>query len=56
MMVAQVSIFVSLIFLTDGPDERFWVLFGVGAALGGLVPSAERGARETRGCKRFLCR
>lgn len=42
VMVAQLSIFVSLIFLTDGPDERFWVLFGIGAALRGLVPSFER--------------
>jgi O-Antigen ligase len=52
VMVAQVSIFVSLIFLTDGTDERFWVLFGVGAALGGLVPSAHRVSARRRSRRR----
>jgi O-antigen ligase len=40
VLLAQLSIFISLIFLSDGPDERFWVLYGVGAALAGVVPSA----------------
>jgi O-antigen ligase len=52
VMVAQVSIFVSLIFLTDGPDERFWVLFGVGAALGGLVPSEKQVSARRRSRRR----
>ena len=52
VMVAQVSIFISLIFLTDGPDERFWVLFGIGAALGGLVPGAQRVSARRRSRRR----
>lgn len=38
--VAQISVFVSLIFLSDGPDERFWVLFGMSAALSGIATGA----------------
>jgi len=38
IVTAEVSIFVALIFLSDGPDLRFWVLFGLGGALLGLVP------------------
>jgi O-antigen ligase len=46
VVVAEVAVFVSLIFLSDGPDERFWVLFAVGAALGAMVPTlGRRGGR-----------
>jgi O-antigen ligase len=44
IVVAEVSIFVALFFLSDGPDERFWVLFGLGAAMLGLAPAARRSA------------
>lgn len=55
IVAAEVSIFIALFFLSDGPDERFWVLFGVGAALLGLLPTAI-GAREAErgGLRRTL--
>lgn len=43
--VAEVALFVALFFLSDGPDERWWVLFGAGAGLLGLAPTLARPAR-----------
>jgi O-antigen ligase len=40
--VAEVSIYVALIFLSDGPDQRFWILFGIGAAMLGLASRASQ--------------
>jgi O-antigen ligase len=40
--VAEFSICVALFFLSDGQDQRFWILFALGAALQGLVPSTGR--------------
>jgi O-antigen ligase len=37
VVVAELSIFIALFFLSDGTDERFWVLFGAGAGLLGLA-------------------
>jgi O-antigen ligase len=45
VVIAQLSIFIALFFLSDGPDERFWVLFGVSGALLGIAP--QRPARTT---------
>jgi O-antigen ligase len=42
IVIAEFSIFIALFFLSDGPDERFWVLFGLGAALLGLVPKTDQ--------------
>lgn len=38
VVIAEISIFIALFFLSDGTDERFWILFAVGAALLGLAP------------------
>ena len=38
VVIAQLSIFIALFFLSDGSDERFWVLFGVSGALLGIAP------------------
>jgi O-antigen ligase len=38
VVVAEISIFIALFFLSDGPDQRYWILFGIGAALTGLAP------------------
>ncbi|HEV2943960.1 MAG TPA: O-antigen ligase family protein [Solirubrobacteraceae bacterium] len=40
VVVAEVSIYVALFFLSDGPDQRFWILFGIGAAMLGLASRA----------------
>lgn len=40
IVVAEVSIYVALFFLSDGSDERFWVLFGLGSAMLGLASRA----------------
>jgi O-antigen ligase len=37
VVIAELSLFIALFFLSDGPDERFWVLFGAGAGLLGLA-------------------
>lgn len=42
VVIAEFSLLIALIFLSDGPDERFWVLFGMGAALLGLIPGLSR--------------
>ncbi len=42
VVVAEVSIYVALFFLSDGPDQRFWILFGIGAAMMGLASKAGR--------------
>jgi len=44
VVVAEFSIYVALFFLSDGTDERFWILFGLGAALLGLAPGTARSA------------
>jgi O-antigen ligase len=40
VVVAEIAVFTALVFLSDGPDERFWVLFGLGAALLGLASTS----------------
>jgi O-antigen ligase len=42
IVVAEVSIYVALFFLSDGPDQRFWILFGIGAAMLGLATRASQ--------------
>ena len=42
VVVAEVSVYVALFFLSDGPDERFWILFGIGAAMLGLASRASQ--------------
>lgn len=42
VVVAEVSIYVALFFLSDGADQRFWILFGIGAAMLGLASQAGR--------------
>lgn len=45
IVVAEIALFIALFFLSDGPDERWWVLFGAGAGLLGLAPSIAKPAR-----------
>lgn len=45
IVVAEVALFIALFFLSDGPDERWWVLFGAGAGLLGLAPALAKPAR-----------
>jgi O-antigen ligase len=42
IVVAEVSVYVALFFLSDGPDQRFWILFGIGAAMLGLASRANQ--------------
>ncbi len=42
VVVAEVSVYVALFFLSDGPDQRFWILFGIGAAMLGLASRANQ--------------
>jgi O-antigen ligase len=46
VVVAEVSIYVALLFLSDGPDQRFWILFGLGAAMLGLASRASQSADQ----------
>jgi O-antigen ligase len=47
VVVAEVSILIALIFLSDGPDQRYWILFGISGALLGIAPRVhEAGARR----------
>ena len=45
IVVAEIALFIALFFLSDGPDERWWVLFGAGAGLLGLAPTLAKPAR-----------
>jgi O-antigen ligase len=58
VFVAQLSALTALVFLSDGPDERWWLLFGLGPALLALalrtdgraqqVPAAVQGSSTRR--------
>jgi O-antigen ligase len=37
LLVAELSALVALFFISDGADERLWLLFGLGPVLGGLA-------------------
>jgi O-antigen ligase len=41
VVVAEISIYVALFFLSDGPDQRFWILFGLGAAMLGISRASQ---------------
>lgn len=47
VVVAEIALFIALFFLSDGPDERWWVLFGAGAGLLGLAPALAKPARRS---------
>jgi hypothetical protein len=49
VVVAEISIFIALFFLSDGPDQRYWILFGIGGALGGLAPRQLQVRQMARG-------
>jgi len=37
LLIAQIAILVALIFISDGADERFWLIFGLGPTLAGIA-------------------
>jgi O-antigen ligase len=48
VVVAEISILIALIFLSDGPDQRYWILFGISAAMLGMAPRQQRSRRRRR--------
>jgi hypothetical protein len=40
LLIAQLSILVALVFLSDGDDQRFWLLFALGPVLATLAARA----------------
>jgi hypothetical protein len=44
LLIAQLSILVAQVFLSDGDDQRFWLLFALGPVLATLA--ARRPVRE----------
>lgn len=48
VVVAEISILIALIFLSDGPDQRYWILFGISAAMLGMAPRQQRSRARRR--------
>ncbi|HEX2016537.1 MAG TPA: O-antigen ligase family protein [Solirubrobacteraceae bacterium] len=48
VLVGQAGVMVALIFLSDGADERFWVLYALGPALLSLAYARERAPQLSR--------